>query len=580
MNAVGVINLHARARGSWPQCLRIKGPGAALSFVWITGSRLAAFYDGDRLLVWNSTLPYGIGVTVGVLDKGGSLKSTPEQQCVMQGIEGEVTASASAPDGSLLAVGTDDGIMSIVRLADLQVASRIRVEDSAITCVKFASTGLDVVWVHSSGRSVLWRHSNDRPTGVFSVPAVVSQAFMMDARVQLNGEVMLVSSSGDLWRLSSDALYLADPLAEVKAVSVQGRRAMVIADVPHDLDAHNSVADQVSAADADVEAPLLWDAFAADIEAARMAVNASAAAAADDEIVRDVIGSVVMEVARAHAKRDLDDAAAAEALSAAVAAESLAAVASAAAAAATDAAVEASEASAALAVAGEIFWPDKEWIGDVIKGGLGTKGKSLQAAARRWQQIVKEGSEGDRAALGKEWRKVDASGNGTISQSEVLTWLATSHPYMNDSLVVQYAFNAVLVLQSQKKTRGRETQALSSSSSRSKASSQSLTFEFFPQLLSNLVAASRAVLVFKLWDAGAAGGADKRLQRKEWEAGVKGLKRAPLTREEMAAEWKAVDADGKGVALFGEFCVWFRCCTAPSLLCSAAAVLHLTAMLM
>ena len=80
MNSIGIINLHARARGAWPQCARIKGmsvlhvtrhtshvtrhtshvtrhtshvtrtqgPGAALSFVWITGSRLAAFYDGDR----------------------------------------------------------------------------------------------------------------------------------------------------------------------------------------------------------------------------------------------------------------------------------------------------------------------------------------------------------------------------------------------------------------------------------------------------------------------------------------------------------------------------------------------------
>ncbi len=500
-------------------------------------------------------MPYGIGVTVGVLEKGGLLKSTPEQQCVMQGIEGEVTASASAPDGSLLAVGTDDGIMSIVRIADLQVASRIRVEDSAITCVKFASTGSDVVWVHSSGRSVLWRHTSDRPTGVFSVPAVVSQAFMMDARVQLNGEVMLISSSGDLWRLSSDALYLADPLAEVKAVSVQGRRAMVIADDHDDLDAHNSVADLVSVAHADVQAPLLWDTFAADIEAARMAVDASAAAVADVEVVRDVIRYVIMEVDRVHAKLDLD-AAAAEALSAAADA-AVAAVASPSSAAASAAAAEAFEASAVLAAASEIYWPEKEWMGDVIKGGLGTKGKSLQAAARRWQQMVKEGSEDDCAALRKEWKKVDASGNGTISQSEVLTWLVTSHPYMNDSLVVQYSFHAVLVLQSQKKSRGKDAQALSSS--RSKASSQSLTFEFFSPLLSNLVAASRAVLVFRLWDVGAAGGADKRLQRKEWEAGVKGLKRSLLTRDELAAEWKAVDADGKGAALFGEFCAWFRC---------------------
>jgi hypothetical protein len=112
--------------------------------------------------------------------------------------------------------------------------------DSAVTCVKFASTGSDVVWVHASGRSVLWRHSNERPTGVFSVPAVISQAFMMHARVQLNGEVMLVSSGGEVWKLSSDVLYVGDPLAHVYVGSVQGRRTIVIADDDHD-DAHNVV---------------------------------------------------------------------------------------------------------------------------------------------------------------------------------------------------------------------------------------------------------------------------------------------------------------------------------------------------
>jgi len=88
---------------------------------------------------------------------------------VPQGVEGEVTASAASPDGSTLALGSDDGIVSVVRLADLQVVSSIRVEESAVTCVKFAATGEDVVCVHASGRAVLWRWRRERPTGVFSV---------------------------------------------------------------------------------------------------------------------------------------------------------------------------------------------------------------------------------------------------------------------------------------------------------------------------------------------------------------------------------------------------------------------------
>ena len=36
----------------------------------------------------------------------------------------------------------------------MQVVARIRVEASAVTCVKFAATGADVVCVHASGRCV------------------------------------------------------------------------------------------------------------------------------------------------------------------------------------------------------------------------------------------------------------------------------------------------------------------------------------------------------------------------------------------------------------------------------------------
>ena len=75
------------------------------------------------------------------------------------------------------------------------------------------------------------------------------------------------------------------------------------------------------------------------------------------------------------------------------------------------------------------------------------------------------------------------------------------------------------------------------------------------------------MFLFKLWDGRGAGGGDRRLQRKEWEAGVKGLKRTALSRDELAAEWLLVDADGKGAALFGEFCRWFRCYKVHSFVC-------------
>ncbi len=570
MNSVGIIHLHARARGSWPQCARIRGPGAALSFVWITGSRLAAFYDGDRLLVWNSSLPYGVGVTVGVAEKGGPVRTTAEQQCVMEGIEGEVTASACAPDGSMIAIGTDDGIMTILRLEDLQVTSRIRVEDNAITCVRFASTGTDVVWVHASGRSVLWRHSNSRPTGVFSVPAVVSQSFMMDARVQLNGDVMLVSSSGEVWQLCTDALYEREMCAEVKVI-VGGRRAMVIAD---DDDGDALGTDTVSCVDGDADnpAPLVWETFTADIEAARVAAEvASASAARDREDIHNIVRSLVVDVALGHAKLEMEAAEANAAAAAASHASQLAAAAAAAELAAASAAeavaagtAASTAAAAVLLAASEIFWPEKEWLNGVIKGGLGKKGKSAKAAAIRWQQLSEVVVDGDGSGLKKEWKKVDASGNGTVSQSEVMTWIATSHPDLNDHMVVQHAFQAALELQAQSELRARQVHVSSSSSLSSRRSKSapalSLTIDFFLPLLSNLVAASRAILLFRLWDGGVAGSGDRRLQRKEWEVGIKGLKRAALSRDELAAEWKLVDSDGKGAALFGEFCRWFRCC--------------------
>jgi hypothetical protein len=151
----------------------------------------------------------------------------------------------------------------------------------------------------------------------------------------------------------------------------------------------------------------------------------------------------------------------------------------------------------------------------------------------------------------------------------VLTWLATSFPDLNDSIVVQYAFHAALSLQTKTEPllsrNNSDSRALPPPSSalsalrtsKPPASSRSLSLQFFPPLLSNLVAASRAVVLFRLWDGGGAAG-DKRLQRKEWEAGVRGLKRTALSRDALAAEWTALDADGKGAALFGEFCGWFR----------------------
>jgi hypothetical protein len=558
--------------------VRIRGPGAALSFTWVTGSRLAAFYDGDRLLVWDSSLPYGVGVTVGVGVKGGVARTKAEQHCVMEGIEGEVTASACAPDGSMIAIGTDDGIMTIMRLVDLQVASRIRVEDSAITCVKFASTGSDVVWVHASGRSVLWRFSNDRPTGVFSVPAVVSQAFMLDARVMLNGEVMLASSSGELWLLSTGALYVGNALAEVK-VCTKGRRTLILAD-DDDGNAHVTGDGDGAGAGDDGQVPLDWETFASDIEVARAAADAASALEARDRAhVHDIVQSLVVEVARTHVMFEMEAAAAAIAVATA-AASSLAAAAEAEAAAKRNAlaatslaAAEAAAAAAAvLTAAGEIFWPEKEWINGVMKGGLGKRGQSLKTVAARWQQLIKKGE-----GLKKEWRNVDSSGNGTVSQSEVLTWIATSHPDLNDPMVVQYAFQAALELQAHQHHAPMSSAfspssvhpSLQSSRRFTAPQSLSLTFDFFPPLLSNLVAASRAIVIFRLWDGGGAAGGDKRLQRREWEKGIKCLKRALLSHDEIVAEWKLVDADGKGAALFGEFCRWFRycsCCYSLSLL--------------
>ena len=80
-----------------------------------------SFNHSPRLLLWDSSLPYGVGVTVGVAAGGGIVRTQPQQECVFEGVEGEVTASAAAPDGSMLALGSDDGIVSVVRLADLQV---------------------------------------------------------------------------------------------------------------------------------------------------------------------------------------------------------------------------------------------------------------------------------------------------------------------------------------------------------------------------------------------------------------------------------------------------------------------------
>ncbi len=100
-------------------------------------------------------------------------------------------------------------------------------------------------------------------------------------------------------------------------------------------------------------------------------------------------------------------------------------------------------------------------MGDVAKAEWAKKGKSLKALAQRWLLLLKGDDDG--VGLKKEWRRVDASGNGTVSQSEVLTWLCTAHADVNDTQVVQYAFNVALALQAQEEKRKQDDHASSSS---------------------------------------------------------------------------------------------------------------------
>ena len=171
------------------------------------------------------------------------------------------------------------------------------------------------------------------------------------------------------------------------------------------------------------------------------------------------------------------------------------------------------------------------------KNGL-SPGELREAIALKWEQAL-NGSSGSVGELKQLWRSAD-DGNGKLSLAELDTWFMRKYRNWYNKSVIKQAFSI------------------------SKNANGFIRFNDFRSALMNII---RCLLAWADWDranqaydvkrtdSGGRAAKDHRLEYKEFKvyflATFVGCNEAACKRE-----WTLLDADGKGMVLFGEFCSW------------------------
>jgi Ca2+-binding EF-hand superfamily protein len=159
---------------------------------------------------------------------------------------------------------------------------------------------------------------------------------------------------------------------------------------------------------------------------------------------------------------------------------------------------------------------------------------------KRWAEV-----QAHKETLQAAWKTLDENGNGLISGAEVDTWIVKRFPKMHVKPAVRQAFLMC---------RGEDG---------------FIHRPKFGQLLNSIILCCRAWIMFdelNLADAvkqaaykadpDARAYKDSRIQLEEFRVCFQKLFPAAMTGQ-CEAEWALMDADGKGMVLFGEFCVWY-----------------------
>ena len=139
----------------------------------------------------------------------------------------------------------------------------------------------------------------------------------------------------------------------------------------------------------------------------------------------------------------------------------------------------------------------------------------------------------DPSRLNEFWDILDVNGNNLVSLAEIDKLVVYTYPILNNKKALMRAYKQTCLKDGGDGDAWVEPKEL-------------------PQLLQNLIYFNKLYAAFVSIDRDF----DRRLDLNEFKKGAKKLK-MKLSKSKLKKEFNAMDANGGGVVLFDEFCVWY-----------------------
>lgn len=139
----------------------------------------------------------------------------------------------------------------------------------------------------------------------------------------------------------------------------------------------------------------------------------------------------------------------------------------------------------------------------------------------------------DPELLNRFWEVLDVNGNNIVSLAEIDKLIVYSYPELDNKKALMRAYKQTCL-----KDGGNGDEWIQP--------------EELPQLLANLLYFNKLYAAFISIDKDF----DRRLDLYEFKLGAKKLK-LKLSKKKLEREFKLMDANGGGIVLFDEFCVWY-----------------------
>lgn len=154
--------------------------------------------------------------------------------------------------------------------------------------------------------------------------------------------------------------------------------------------------------------------------------------------------------------------------------------------------------------------------------------KKFKAIEADFEAMVK-----DPKRLDQFWDILDVNGNNLVSLAEIDKLVVYTYPILNNKKALMRAYKQTCLKDGGDGDAWVEPKEL-------------------PQLLQNLIYFNKLYAAFISIDQDF----DRRLDIDEFKKGAKKLK-MKLSKSQLKKEFNAMDANGGGVVLFDEFCVWY-----------------------